>query len=41
MITNQLMLCMQMLEWLGEGLVAPALVKRFEASLYRLYKPAG
>jgi hypothetical protein len=41
MFTNQLMLRMQMLEWLGEGLVAPALVKSFEASLYRLYKPGG
>jgi hypothetical protein len=30
---------MSMLEWLQDGKVAPMLVKSFEDTLYKLYKP--
>ncbi len=37
--TAQLMARMSMLEWLQDGKVAPMLVKSFEDTLYKLYKP--
>jgi hypothetical protein len=39
--TAQLMARMSMLEWLQEKKVAPMLVKSFEDTLYKLYKPGA